>query len=383
MITKNLDPLIELTPENGTITLTDGIWTTKAVGTENSTEDVKRELKLGVTLEGPKAGEGIATIISVRPMTEAGGDASVIRGAGRNKVKNVTVDGGVPAPEDIPQATPYPGKRNLVFLKGDGNVIENVIGRRQYGILGTGQESFGLSAWGSEAAPSRITNCQIVDVIGNYATAMRAEQITQSIVNFPRPRKGVKAFRAAFNMGDTVNGMVQDCEAWWAHAAVYTDWKSCVGLIAQDNAFYGCDAGLYVNAQQEADPKENRINSNITFRRNQVWLNPKTEHVNGILLDHSTHNSAPLETTWHAINGVKISENVIGFLPGETVETKHAYAANVCDFTSAAKRSATLGITGVEFENNTVCEEPTMKWRTKGSPELGGFLTKPIPWEEI
>lgn len=379
-MTKNLDPLIEATPANGTITLEPGIWTTQAVGTANTAEDVKRELKEGVTLEGPKPSEGIATIISIRPLTGDAGDASVIRGVGRNTVRNLTVDGGVPQ-GDTPQAVPYPGKRNLVFLKGDGNVIENVIGRRQYGVYQEGKESFGLSAWGSPTAPSRITNCQVVDVVGDYATAMQATEIRNCLVNFPRPAKGVRAFRAAFNMGDSVNGIVEDCEAWWAMAGVYMDWKSCSGLKVKDNAFFGCDAGLWINAQQEAAPTEQRLISNLTFEGNQVWLNPQTRNVNGILLDHSNTSGQPTEVGWHGINGVNVTRNVIDFLPGETVTCEHPYASNICDYTPGEKRTEKLGICNVRFADNTI--GATLIHRTKGLPDVSGYETRPIVWKEI
>lgn len=382
----NLDPIIEATPANGTIKLTPGVWTTAAVGTASTIEDMKRELKEGVTIEGPRPEEGIATIISIRPMTVEAGDASVIRGAGRNTIRNVTVDGGVPMDgSDIPQATPHPGKRNLIFLKGDGSTIENVIGRRQYGILPKpgkeGQESFGLSAWGSEAAPSRITNCHVTEVLGNYATGIQATLIDRCKVNFPRPTNGVLAFRAAYNMGDSVNGRVENCEAWWAMAGVYMDWKSCSGLKSSRNSFFGCDSGLWVNAQQEAAPKEHRLITNLIFERNEVWLNPALRHTNGVLLDHSAANSQPIEVTWHGINNIMVRDNTIGFLPGEEVKTEHAYAANVCDYTPAEKRTEKLGITDVTFENNIV--DPRLVWRTKGRPLVTGYVMQKIAWQEI
>lgn len=379
-MTKNLDPILEAAAPGETIKLEPGVYTTMGVSTNGLASEAKRSLKEGCTLEGAAATQGITTIICIRPLTSEGGDASVIRGLGRNTVRNVSVDGGVPAGATATE-TPYPGKRNLVFLLGAGNKIENVIGRRQYGVFGAGRESFGLSAWGTEAEPSEITNCQVTDMVGNYATAIQATVIRQCLVNFPRPLAGVRAFRAAFNMGDTVNGIVEDCEAWWAMAGVYMDWKSCRGLNVRDNAFYGCDAGLWVNAQQEPAPTEQRLISGLTFERNQVYLNPASKHVNGVLLDHSTTDGKQAEVSWHGITNVRAKDNQIAFLPGEPIQAEDAYAANVCDFTPAEKRTEKLGITDVVFENNAV--DSRLVWRTKGQPAVSGYVLQKIAWQEI
>ena len=159
------------------------------------------------------------------------------------------------------------------------------------------------------------------------------------------------------------------------------DWKSCSGLKVKDNAFFGCDAGLWINAQQEAAPTEQRLISNLTFEGNQVWLNPQTRNVNGILLDHSNTNGQPTEVAWHGINGVNVNRNVIDFLPGEMVTCEHPYASNICDYTPAEKRTEKLGISNVRFADNLI--GATLIHRTKGLPDVSGYETRPIVWKEI
>ena len=226
MIT-DLDAILKDAEPNTRIELGPGLHTTYGCGTDDKPDGP--ELKQGCDLIGHESGTTV--ILCIRPMTEEAGDASVILGQGENVVANLTVDGGVPLPEQGQTATPYPRKRNLVFLKGTDNAIVGVTGRRQYGIFADGRESFGLSCWGK----STISNCKVLDVVGTYATGMQAHALEWCEVTFPRLRKGERGnFRAAFNMGETDGGTVSNCQAYWAMAGIYTDWKDCRNLEVTD-----------------------------------------------------------------------------------------------------------------------------------------------------
>ena len=141
MIT-DLDPILKEAEPNTRIELGPGMHTTYGCGTGDRPDGV--ELKQGCQLIGDESGTTV--IVCIRPMNEESGDASVIRGQGENHIENLTVDGGVPLTDAGHTATPYPRKRNLVFLKGTNNRMVNVTGRRQYGIFAQEmvRESLGL-----------------------------------------------------------------------------------------------------------------------------------------------------------------------------------------------------------------------------------------------
>lgn len=360
MIT-DVDPILKAAEPYSTIQLGPGLHTTYGCGTSERPDGV--ELKQGCRLIGDESGTTV--IMCIRPMTEEAGDASVIRGQGENVVANLTVDGGVPITEAWPTATPYPRKRNLVFLKGDDNWIENVTGRRQYGIFANDRESFGLSCWGD----STITGCKILDVLGTYATAMQALNLEWCEVTFPRLPEGIKGnFRAAFNMGETNGGTVSNCQAYWAMAGVYTDWKDCRNLTVTDCLFHGVETGLYINAEERPGQTEldSRCNDNIKFIGNKVYLDPERPNLNGVLIDHRRSDDHKIETKQHCANDVLIEGNEFDFLPGE-MKAKSKYALNVFTATPAAKRTDRLGVSGINYRNNVT--HPALEFRWIGDTD--------------
>lgn len=362
---KNLDAILSASKPGDVITLERGLYTT--LGCSTNPDPDGQPLKPGVKL----IGSGPDTvIISIRPMDDSQLDSSVILGSGDNLVKDLTVDCNV-------NGTPN-RKRNGVYCRGKNNTISGVHVQRPYGVWAPAyRESFALCVQLDDEGSS-IINSRVSNPLGTYQTLIQGNVVQGCSAEFNYESRAATGFRMAYNVGHAKNSVIRNCTASYATAGIYCDMKAD-GITIEDCDFIGCKHGVYLNAMQPTDPNdtEERIYSNLVFRRNNVYLDPTRADSAGILFEHIKAGGGMPEK--NAICNADISENNFELLPG-SAPVGSVFAVNVGTYIPRSQCTDKLGISKIRFTNNQV--DPRMKFRNfSGNADIEGTVVQRITFE--
>jgi len=368
----DLDAILKAAKPGQEIKLSSGLHVTNSMTAYPVEGETGEILKAGCKLIGSNEGRTVITNTRTNPTNSI----NVITGEGNNVVQNLEVCGGAPGRDADLRV-----KINLVYLTGDRNVIDGVRGFQQYGTLKGMKESFGLAANGNQ---SQISNSSIDEAHGTYITAIQAARISNCNVRFQRDLwNTTPRFLAAYNVGDTEKGVVENSVSWWATSHIYRDWRITKDLTVRDTQAFGCQHGLCIRVQPDPEKPETSQTSGavdlLRFTNNRILLDPAALEVAGVQIEHTVIEKAEVEVTSGFVNDVMILENIFDFMPGQR-RTTSAHAVNIASRVAPTKRTETLGVNRFRFLGNMT--HPDLEFRNyNGNADADGHIVVPIKWK--
>lgn len=360
----NLDPILTAAAPGSVIELEHGLYTTMGVTDPQATALTGPVLKKGITLRGHALG---TTILCVRA-PDGPEVTPLFGGEGDVTIENLTVDCG-------PSGDSPKNKRNGGYFRGKNNTVRNVHVVRAWGALATMRESFGISVLAMKDANNLIENCSVREIQGDYQTAIQGWKLRGCEVEFPR--NTARAFRVAYNAGESDGASVEECSSRWAYVGIYWDWENCLDLTVKDCSFLGCIHGLHLNAQQMAIDTVSRCARNLKFWDNDILLSGDQSGVAAFAIVHSTPEGIyTKDNTLHSVCGVEIVSNRVRMMPGARSDATR-YLINASSFLAVASRSEVLGVTGVRLVDNDVTDADLLTCRNwRGNADVSGTVKR-------
>lgn len=367
----NLDKILEATKPGKVIKLKRGIYTTIGYGTYPEQKPLGERLKPGVQILGEPYGGTI--IKNIRP--DSDGDCTSLRGSEGCLVKDLVVDCG-----EKPNNNKF--KHNGIYFGKDSEVFNCTV-ERPYGNFKDKRESFGIVVCDEDRqlASGRIVNSKVTKIQGDYTSGIIGHFINQCHVERDFTVSDMSPiFMVAYNIGQTIGGMLFESSCKNMNTAVYADTGESIGNIIQDNNFYNVRQGMVLNAQTTLMPQTPTTIKNIIFRENIVVLQGGGKLIAGVQLDHTTADSQYRENFQNCISNISIYDNKFSKVRyGYDVSApKYSYAVNCASFTPSAKRNLSLGISGIEWKQQKLVPEDFLFRNREGNAEI--LTTNPIKW---
>ena len=366
----NLDKYLASTKPGQTHKLKRAVYTTIGYGTYPDQKPLGEKWKPGSKVFGEPYGGTI--IKNIRP--DSDGDCTTLRGSEGCLAKDLVIDCG-----EKPNNNKF--KHNGIYFGKDSEVFNCTV-ENTYGNYKDKRESFGIVVCDEsrQLASGRIVNSKVTKIQGDYTSGIIGHFINQCHVERDYPVSDMTPiFMVAYNIGQTIGGMLFESSCKNMNSAVYADTGESNGNIVQDNNFYNTRYGMRLNAQTTLTPQAPTIIKNILFRGNIVILQGGGKIIAGVELDHTTADSQVRENIQNCISNICIQDNKFEVVRyGYDVSPpKYSYAMNCASFTPSAKRSLSLGISGIEWRQQKNIPADFLYRNRQGNAEiLTNYLIK-------